>query len=96
MSEHITAAAFIIGGTLAVSMPPPARHHHLMRLLEKEGFVKRVNSDMQGFITSTGRFVDRFEAMTIAREAGQLIVRKSGRLGGEISTMSELYSEDVW
>lgn len=39
----------------------------------------------QGFLTSIGRFVDRAEAMIIAREAGQTTSKKSG-----------LFSEDLY
>jgi hypothetical protein len=42
----------------------------------------------QGFITNTGRFVDRFEAFLIA-EAAQQIKIKPG-------PANELFSEDVW
>lgn len=41
----------------------------------------------QGFVTNTNRFVNRVEAMKIAREANQLI---------EETTFSELYSEDLY
>lgn len=41
----------------------------------------------QGFVTNKNRFVDRVEAMKIAREANQLI--------GE-TTFNELYSEDLY
>ena len=41
----------------------------------------------QGFVTNKGRFVDRREAMLIAREANQLI--------GETFS-DELYSEDLY
>lgn len=62
------------------SLEKPNRHHNLFATYGKlEG--------TQGFLTNTGRFVDREEAWFIAREAGQLkIVHKSGFL----------FSEDVW
>lgn len=41
----------------------------------------------QGFVTNTNRFVNRVEAMKIAREANQLI---------EETTFLELYSEDLY
>jgi hypothetical protein len=41
----------------------------------------------QGFVTNKSRFVDRVEAMKIAREANQLIAE---------TTFSELYSEDIY
>lgn len=43
----------------------------------------------QGFLTSKGRFVDRVEALEIAKAAGQLL-RGTGGPGGQ------LYSEDLY
>jgi hypothetical protein len=42
---------------------------------------------VQGFYTNKSRFVDRQEAMTIAREAGQVI---------SDNTSDQLYSEDLY
>lgn len=44
---------------------------------------------VEGFLTDTGRFVDRYEAKDIAVAANQLIVP-------EEETYPALYSEDVW
>jgi hypothetical protein len=41
----------------------------------------------QGFVTNKSRFVDREEAMNIAREANQLIGQ---------TTSKDLYSEDIY
>jgi hypothetical protein len=46
-----------------------------------------VGETEQGFVTSTNRFVNRVDAMKIAREANQLI---------EETTFLELYSEDLY
>lgn len=46
-----------------------------------------VGETQQGFVTNTNRFVNRVEAMKIAREANQLITE---------TTFSELYSEDLY
>lgn len=46
-----------------------------------------VGETQQGFVTNTNRFVNRVEAMKIAREANQLIAE---------STFSDLYSEDLY
>jgi len=43
----------------------------------------------QGFVTDTGRFVDREEGHLIAKAAGQII----RRCGGDHHT---LYSENLW
>ena len=44
---------------------------------------------IEGFVTDTGNFVDRYEAKKIAIEANQLIVP-------EEDTYPALFSEDVW
>lgn len=72
------------------AVPAPARHHHVLHQLSQWGRGKEVDGG-QGFITDTGRYVDRKEAWTIAKSAGQLlpIAPTDGRGG-------TLYSEDVW
>lgn len=68
------------------SAPPPARHHtiiHAMHRLRPEPFLGE-----QGFITSTGRWVDRQQAMGIAVAAGQVPPEKV--------TAPRLFSEDLW
>lgn len=88
MSERIAAAAIRVGGQVR-HMLPPARHHNVMhRFYRKTGVV--VGPDEQGFITDTGRYVDREEALKIAVFAGQIIRRS----GGDHAT--ELFSEDMW
>ncbi|HVJ31591.1 MAG TPA: hypothetical protein VND94_00625 [Terriglobia bacterium] len=65
----------------------PMRHHDLIHDLSEEGYSAADVSD-QGFMTDSGRFVDRSEGLRIAIEAGQ-IVKKNGN-------ENELYSEDMW
>lgn len=84
--EKIVAAA-IKEGDVVCSVPQPGRHGDVMRELARIGVPIPITGQ-QGFVTSGGRFVSRFEAQDIARAAGQ-IIRKTGPLG-------ELYSEDVW
>jgi hypothetical protein len=62
------------------------RHSDIMLNLVLLGIRERVSNEDQGFMTSTGRFVDRKEAALIAESAGQLI-REIG---------SQLYSEDLY
>lgn len=47
------------------------------------------SSAVQGFLTDTGRFVNRYEAMKIALAADQIIVPKN-------LLHDALFSEDVW
>jgi hypothetical protein len=95
MSERIAAAALNLDVGL-ISLPPPARHNHLINACNQVGYRERPTQEKQGFVTSTGRFVGRLEAMRIAKAAGQLIPRAGGFLAGEISTGDTLFSEDVW
>ena len=67
-------------------------HHHILHQLTllKEPSSQRIDQG-QGFVTDTGRYVDRKEAWQIAEAAGQLNERAptDGRGG-------TLYSEDLW
>jgi hypothetical protein len=60
------------------------RHHDIIRRFQGE--ISRYPED-QGFYTSKGRFVDRKEAMIIAKEAGQV---------ENIGTREMLFSEDLY
>ena len=62
----------------------PGRHCDLMLV----GDPKAEERMESGFVTSTGRFVDRHEAFRIAKAAGQLLERAHGG--------PQLFSEDVW
>jgi len=48
-----------------------------------------VGNELQGFLTSKNRFVDRLEAAKIASDLGQLI-------GEGQTSVSRLYSEDLY
>lgn len=84
---RIVAAAIERDGT-AFSSPPPARHHTIMRAMDRlfgdrhEPF----KPDEQGFLGSDGRFYRREKAAKIALLAGQVTAVLNGRL----------YSEDLW
>jgi hypothetical protein len=85
MTETIVAAA-LRKDELIFSIPPPARHHTIFWAMAPL-YIEPINFD-QGFVTSTGRFVARNEACSIAREAKQILIKT----GPEY----ELFSEDVW
>lgn len=74
---------------LPVSLPHPARHFHLLNALRASGCHCLIGPEDQGFITSTGRFVDRTEARVIAVAAGQVNTE-------ETYQPHHLFSEDVW
>lgn len=88
MTEHIVAAAIQVEG-LTLSLPQPARHGQVMHSAERGGLPRyAINGATQGFITSTGRFVNRVMARHIAHMAGQ----EPRSTGGDV----ELFSEDLW
>ncbi|MEE9923742.1 MAG: hypothetical protein PBV01_10320 [Brucella anthropi] len=87
--EFIVAAAIHHGGI--IFLPRPARHHTILQAMETEMQIGGViNPQQQGFITSTGRYVNRTEAWYIAQAAGQIIRKTSGE------DTPNLYSEDLW
>lgn len=92
------AAAAILAGDVGWSLPPPARHHDVMDHFIALGF--RFDQRMpQGFVTSTGRFVDRREAKRIAVAAGQYRNPDSSQAKSTSEYQyqgDELFSEDVW
>lgn len=77
---------------LTISAPPPARHHTLMHP-SFDMLGRGIGPDDQGFITSTGRYVDRQEGLRLVREASQPM-RTDGPFLSHGGT--ELYSEDLW
>ena len=86
---RIIAAAVRLNG-VTLSLPPPARHYHIVNTLTEtlgtDG-TRYARPDDQGFLTDDARFVGRVDAMVIAREAGQII---------KPTTHRELFSEDLW
>jgi len=92
--EHIERAAILFsretGQMIVLSVPRPGRHHDCFN---QEFPVVRViravsAEETQGFVTSTGRFVDRMDGLKVATEAGQ-IKTKTG-------PADLLFSEDMW
>lgn len=85
-SERIVAAAMQVGG-LTISLPRPAGHGEVMALAHSAiGYTPA--TELQGFLTSEGRFVTRVEAMKIAHRSGQEF--------REALRSHELFSEDLW
>ena len=89
--ERIACAAMKIGAEVVASLPPPARHHSIIRALYDctgDDRLTAVPPEAQGFLTNTGRFVGREEAFCIARDAGQII--------NKTPPSDMLFSEDLW
>lgn len=88
MSERITGVAIVDAQGRLWALPAPRRHHHIFALAAFMGESADGNMRGQGFMTSANRFVERADALDIARAAGQV---EPGRELGH-----QLYSEDVW
>lgn len=73
---------------MTYSMPAPARHHHILYSMPAQNSREIIGPSQQGFLTSTGRWVSRKEAMGIAVAAGQVPPSKV--------TAPDLFSEDLW
>ena len=65
------------------------RHADVFEKLYKLNIAYDKSTAVQGFLTDTNQFVDRYEAKEIAVAANQLIVPLE-------DTYAELFSEDVW
>lgn len=90
-AERIERAAIRHADGTVFDVPRPGRHSHviaLMSAMDKPFACPEEECHEQGFITNTGRFVDRYEARKIAEAAAQLIERAMN--------LPQLYSEDVW
>lgn len=85
--ERITGVAILYEGT-TYSLPRPNRHNHVIRMMVDDYGIKKPGSRGQGFVTSTGRYVDRVEGLSIAQAANQI---KPG-----FGVHSQLFSEDLW
>jgi hypothetical protein len=91
--ERIVRAAVRFGNAV-YSVAIPGRHHHCYALAAEDRADNRFGED-QGFLTSTGRFVDRVEAMLIAVAAGQYDLTRPPR-ADHVTNPHQLYSEDLW
>jgi hypothetical protein len=84
-SERIISVAISAFGVVA-SLPAPARHGDVLRKLYEFNEIA-VRSDRQGFLTNTGRYVNRRDAAVIALAARQV---------DKLIAAPDLYSEDLW
>jgi len=85
--EKIISVALCRDGK-TFSLPAPARHGDcIYHPFVKKHWTGNIHRDEQGFLTNTGRYVDRAEAAKIAIAAGQIENTQRG---------TRLYSEDLW
>lgn len=85
---RIVRAAILLDNGAVFSLPPPARHHHLIKELRENGYTGPLSGERQGFLLNNGQFARRKPALAIAEEAGQLLT------GDTISW--QLTTEDLW
>ena len=87
--ETIEKAAIQIGDVVW-SVKRPGRHHDVVAHFLRERPMHNTipTNHVQGFVTSTGRFVGREEACVIASIAGQITEKTQ--------PADQLFSEDVW
>lgn len=88
LDERIVRAAVLHPDGGVYSVPVPGRHHDVIRVMGAR-FRDHEKHCVFGFLTNTGRFVDREEGHRIAKDSGQIIFR----CGGDSHT---LYSENLW
>ena len=83
----VTGVAIMADTGKVFTLPPPARHHDVIRVMAAAGHTTPITGE-QGFILSDGRFARRVAAKPYATLAGQIL---KGR-----GLLRELYSEDLW
>lgn len=88
ITETITGVAILTEDGALWALPKPNRHHHIFALAALTG--KPADPGTQGFTTSFARFVDRKEALSLAKASNQILESQSG------NSLNELYSEDLW
>lgn len=85
----IEAAAIRLDDGRIYTLPPPARHHNVISLINSRESNVDMAGDHQGFVTNDGTFVSRKVAWIIADRAGQIT-----RLPGGVEGL--LFSENLW
>lgn len=89
--ERIIAAAVQVEG-VTISLPLPARHGQVLAAMDAMHLPDyQLHRATQGFLTSTGRFVNRVQAKQIAHMAGQPQLRPEHE-----RHQRDLFSEDLW
>lgn len=91
----ITRVAVLFDG-LVFSLPKPYRHHHVLRIMKHHSAAKRWQNsstlqgrEVQGFVSSDGKFLDRYEALNVFKDSFQKWYDLNEYPSG-------LYSENCW
>lgn len=82
--DPIIAAAIKLDGKI-FSVPKPGRHHDIIHKMVQDGV--KPHAGIQGFVTQSGKFVDRQTGAKIAISNGQV---------SKLLSPPELFSEDLW
>ena len=82
----IVAAAILDANGNARSLPSPARHGDVMLHMLRNGFEPPFTGE-QGFLLTTGEFLNREAAARHALASGQV---------SKLMVPPDLYSEDLW
>lgn len=85
--ERIVGVANLHQSGLIYVAYAPMRHHNVIWAMGTKGHNHEIVS--QGFLTNTGRYVNRTEASFIAQKANQVLRLSSG-------SNYRLFSEDLW
>lgn len=86
--EYIVGVAIFSNGKI-FELDFPNRHHHCVHIAYIDDNYKQVVTESQGFITNTGRYVERKEGLAIAKTAKQL-------QPFTFHHPTELFSESLW
>lgn len=96
----IVGVAIKIGDSIEVRLPKPNRHCHCFWHFSKVTGLKAPSLGLstgganQGFYTSTGKYLDRFQAMKHAKRCGQKLLPHPDGVNHKWS--HPLFSEDLW
>ena len=83
----ITAVAIKVNDKI-YSLPRPARHADIMEFFR----IKWDDPKVEGFLDDDNVFVDRVDAMKIAKRCNQPLID----FWNDLNTATELYSENLW
>lgn len=88
---------------IVLTLPRPNRHLHINMVAKDHLRIERNVVNLQceeGFLSDTGAFLGRVDAMLHARAVGQLLKRRQpgdpAGAPGRASSQPELFSEDLW
>ena len=96
----IVGVAIKIGDSIEVRLPRPNRHCHCFEHFFKVTGITapktglKLGGENQGFYTSTGKYLDRFQAMKHAKRCGQKLIKTDDDI--KHRWKHPLFSEDVW